>query len=72
MPAMYEYGDAVMAECEAGNCVEVRITPDGVSVRSTRNPICALNFSRQEWGAFLKGIEEGGFDRKHLVSPSIS
>lgn len=47
-----------------GNCVEVRRHPDGqVEVRNSRFPdLCLPAFSRDEWGAFIAGINRGEFE----------
>lgn len=46
----------------AGNCVEVAVVGDSVLVRSSRDPLgSVLSFSRQEWAAFLAGVNNGEF-----------
>jgi hypothetical protein len=48
-----------------GNCVEVADLPDGgVGVRNSRDPGGpVLNFTPEEWSAFLGGVRNGEFDR---------
>ena len=46
-----------------GNCVEVRIGPEGVEVRSTKNRSGQrLQFTLPEWHAFVLGVRAGEFD----------
>jgi hypothetical protein len=48
---------------QANGCVEVAIQADGVAVRDTKDrngPV--LEFSRDEWAAFLGGVHAGEFD----------
>jgi len=48
---------------EAGGCVEVAPTEQGVLVRHSRDPSGPLlTFSRSEWAAFLVGVQNGEFD----------
>jgi len=46
------------------NCVEVRMTSDGILVRDTKDqgngPV--LTFTPDEWLAFLEGANKGEFD----------
>ena len=46
-----------------GNCVEVRAHPDGqVEVRNSRFPDLRLPaFTRDEWDAFIAGVNRGEF-----------
>jgi len=49
--------------CEAGSCVEVASLEGGVAVRDSKDkdgPI--LQFTRDEWSAFLAGAKAGEFD----------
>jgi Domain of unknown function (DUF397) len=48
-----------------GNCVEVADLRDaGVSVRNSRDPEgLVLQFTPDEWSAFLDGVRNGEFDR---------
>ena len=46
-----------------GECVEVMISPDGVSVRDSKAPDEGrLAFTRGEWSAFIAGVKSGEFD----------
>ena len=46
-----------------GQCVEVAIQPDGVAVRDTKNRDAGhLEFTRDEWKAFIGGAKDGEFD----------
>ena len=49
---------------DAGNCVEVRLLPDGtVGVRDSKNPATPpLVFTRPEWSAFLAGVHAHEFE----------
>jgi hypothetical protein len=47
-----------------GNCVEVMDTGSTVVVRNSRNPHGAvLEFTRDEWAAFIGGAMLGEFDQ---------
>lgn len=47
-----------------GNCVEVMDTGSTVVVRNSRNPHGAvLEFTRDEWTAFIGGARLGEFDQ---------
>jgi hypothetical protein len=51
-----------------GDCVEVRRTPSGVQVRHSKNPTGAvLDFTDDEWLAFLKGVA-----RREFHIPEVS
>jgi hypothetical protein len=46
--------------CEAGGCVEVAMTNDGVLMRdSTDSTGPILRFDRQEWSSFIESIRRG-------------
>lgn len=46
------------------NCVEVRFAEDGVAVRNSKSPLAgAVDFTYDEWSAFLAGVRNGEFDR---------
>lgn len=47
----------------AGNCVEVWQAPDGmILVRDSKDPSGpALRFTRDEWTAFVQGVQDGEF-----------
>lgn len=48
----------------AGNCVEVMHTPDGMTLRNSTSPHGpVMNFTRDEWDAFIGGAKLGEFDR---------
>jgi hypothetical protein len=47
----------------AGNCVEVRILGDQVSVRDSKRPDIVLRLTRTEWRAFLEAVKRGDLDR---------
>jgi Domain of unknown function (DUF397) len=45
-----------------GDCVEVAVVDDSVLVRNSRDPLgSVLSFTRQEWAAFLEGVNNGEF-----------
>jgi hypothetical protein len=46
----------------SGNCVEVAFN-DGVHVRNSRNILSKLDFTKDEWDAFIDGVKNGEFDR---------
>lgn len=48
--------------CAGGACVEVAVTPHGVQVRATGQDD-ALDFTHDEWDAFIAGAKAGEFDR---------
>lgn len=47
-----------------GNCVEVRVGTQGINVRDSKlgddSPV--LNYTFEEWAAFLDGVRNGEFD----------
>lgn len=46
-------------------CVEVAIRPGVIAVRHTRDPQhTTLEYTPEEWEAFIKGVKEGQFDLK--------
>jgi hypothetical protein len=46
-----------------GECVEVSICSDSVSVRDSKAPTeGTLVFTRGEWSAFIAGVKSGEFD----------
>lgn len=59
---MTEY--QISSHCSLGGCVEVGSRPDGsVSVRDGKNQHGAtLEFTREEWTAFVAGVKNGEFD----------
>lgn len=48
-----------------GNCVEVACGPaPAVAVRDSKNPsVPPLEFGREEWAAFTRGVKRGQFSR---------
>jgi hypothetical protein len=48
--------------CVAGDCVEVRVEPDGVAIRDSKDPQLVLLFTLAEWRAFTAGVKSGEFD----------
>ena len=50
--------------CSMGSCVEVGRAPDGTFlVRDTKNrERGSLEFTREEWAAFVAGVKAGEFD----------
>lgn len=49
--------------CVGGECVEVSpLIGGGVGVRDSKNPDVHLEFSRDDWDAFLAGAKNGDFD----------
>lgn len=49
--------------CSVGTCVEVAVAEDGVAVRDAKaesGPV--LQFTSDEWNAFLLGVRAGEFD----------
>ena len=48
--------------CGTNACVEVAQTSDAVLVRDSKNPdIAPLSFTRDEWTAFVLGVQGGEF-----------
>jgi len=44
-------------------CVSVARRPDVIAVRHTRDPSkTTLEFTHEEWGAFIKGVKDGEFN----------
>ena len=44
-------------------CVSVRIAPEAVTVRDTKDPSeTTLSYSHAEWEAFIRGVKVGEFD----------
>ena len=44
-------------------CVSVKITPDGVGVRDTKDTKkTTLNYTHKEWEIFVAGVKNGEFD----------
>jgi Domain of unknown function (DUF397) len=48
--------------CGSSACVEVAVVDGGVLVRDSKNPDRApLTFTREEWTAFVEGVNLGEF-----------
>jgi predicted secreted Zn-dependent protease len=48
--------------CANGSCVEVASDPQNIYVRDSKNPDqAALAFTREEWHAFVVGVQRGEF-----------
>lgn len=48
--------------CSNGHCVEVQFTDVTILVRDSKKPEQeALEFTLEEWNAFLDGVEKGEF-----------
>jgi hypothetical protein len=45
-----------------GDCVEVKKTPDGVSVRHSKLLGPQVDFTLSEWAAFVAGVRANEFD----------
>jgi hypothetical protein len=43
-------------------CVEVAIMKDRISVRNSRDKSVALEFTSDEWDAFIRGVKQNEFD----------
>jgi hypothetical protein len=55
----------ISSYCSLGGCVEVGQLPDGgVSVRDAKDPQrgVTLEFTSEEWAAFVAGVKNGEFD----------
>jgi Domain of unknown function (DUF397) len=50
--------------CAAGECVELKWLRDGVALRNSTQADNVLTFSLEEWHVFVRGIQEGEFDRR--------
>jgi hypothetical protein len=47
-----------------GDCIEVAHLEGGVATRDSKDPSGpALRFSADGWGAFIRGLAEGDFER---------
>lgn len=49
--------------CESAGCVEVALLPDGTTlVRDSKdNTLPSLKFTKEEWIAFVKGVQHSEF-----------
>ena len=43
-------------------CVEVKRTSGQIQVRDSKDPTSTLDFSENEWSAFIGGVKNGEFD----------
>jgi hypothetical protein len=51
--------------CGTNACVEVAQVSDRFLVRDAKNPeVAPLSFTREEWTAFVRGVEAGEFSPK--------
>jgi Domain of unknown function (DUF397) len=49
--------------CSGGECVEVGMLPQGgVAMRDTKDRTRHLEFSSEEWAAFVAEVKNGSFD----------
>lgn len=46
------------------NCVGVAIQKESISVINTKKKDVILNFTQDEWVAFIQGVKNGEFDIK--------
>lgn len=55
---------------ESGDCVEVADLSDAeIGVRDSKGaPGAVLKFTPEEWDAFIGGVRNSEFDRRHLTS----
>ena len=52
--------------CEGGACVRVAATENSVFIGSTKHPSGpAIEYTPDEWHAFVTGIKNGDFDDLH-------
>ena len=50
------------SRCSGGDCVEVAKVAEGYLIRDSKNPeIAPLQFTADEWTAFVKGVNAGEF-----------
>ena len=50
------------SHCSGGNCVEVAKDGDRYLVRDSKRPeIAPLTFTKDEWDAFVEGVNGGDF-----------
>ena len=48
--------------CSNGACVEIADSPEGIMLRDSKNPdVAPFVFTRDEWSAFVKGVQAGEF-----------
>ena len=59
--------------CETSSCVEVAFHEGEVIVRESGRVLRpSLNFTPQEWGAFIAGAKQGEFDCDRLMADRVS
>ncbi len=49
------------ANCTSGSCVQVAHTDGAVFIRQSADPTRVLEFTPDEWTAFVKGVNAGEF-----------
>jgi hypothetical protein len=53
------------SRCVGGDCVEVRVSLDGVAMRDSKDVDAGvLTFEAGAWSAFLADLRAGGFDAR--------
>jgi hypothetical protein len=65
LPVNVEFGFKTSSFCSVGGCVEVGVHSDGkVRLRDSKIVNSAvLEFTSEEWDAFVLGVKNGEFDR---------
>jgi len=48
--------------CESTNCVEVFLSEEVVLVRNSTKPGHKVEFTKEEWDVFVKGVKNNEFD----------
>jgi hypothetical protein len=57
------------SRCGSSTCVEVAQIGDRVAIRDSKRPDAPfLEYSREEWHAFLTGMKAGEFDHVMAIS----
>lgn len=56
--------ETISSFCHEGGCVSVTLTRGEVLVRDAKHPMLSptLQFTHEEWAAFVKGVKAGEFD----------
>ena len=58
-----EWKKSARSGTNGGSCVEVRRRDEEIQVRDSKNPTGPiLQFTREEWSAFVGGTKDGEFD----------
>lgn len=52
------------SRCEGGHCVEVALHENLIYVRDSKDSREILCFSKDEWSAFVNGVNHGEFNVK--------